>query len=204
MRRAGISHGLILGLCGSIGACAGSLPQTHYYTLGVPREVVGETSGGGADESLVVGVETFTVDPPYDQDRLVYRLGRDSSEVGFYAYHRWASPLGRLVSVAIAEGLRGTPGVTSIEPAASTGDYSARLAGRVIYLEEVDLPDGQEARIAVELELRDRNDETLWSQTVVGTATGRADSGSQIALQINRAFEALLEQARRDLAGALR
>jgi uncharacterized lipoprotein YmbA len=154
-------------------------------------------------EGLFVGVETFVVDPPYDQDRLVYRQDPDSSEVGFYAYHRWASPLGRLVSVAIADGLRGTPGIASIEPAISGGDYSARLRGRVIYLEEVDLPEVQEARMALRLELDDSKGEILWSQTVTGVASSRAESGSEMILLVQSAFDDLLLEARIGLAAAL-
>ena len=83
-----------------------SAPTTRYYVLAPSRTApeavttVAETSG------LRVGVEPFTVDPPYDRDQLVYRLGVDSVEVGFYSYHRWAAPLSDLVAVAMAEGLR--------------------------------------------------------------------------------------------------
>ncbi len=195
--------GALLALCGLIAGCAGGLPPTHYYVLRPPPEARGEAPGAAVEDGLAIGVEAFAVDPPYDQDRIVYRRGRDSSEVGFYAYHRWASPPGRLVSVALADGLRGTPGIAAIEPAASTGDYSARLRGRVIYLEEVDSEEVQEARVALELELWDRNGQTLWSQTVSGTASGQATSGDEVVLLLRRAFDGALETARLGLAAAL-
>ncbi len=198
--------GLVLARCSLLGSllagCAGGLPTTHYYVLR-PPDAPAEATGAGIGDGLTVGVEAFAVDPPYDQDRIVYRRGRDSSEVGFYAYHRWASPPGRLVSVALAEGLRGTPGIAAIEPATSTGDYSARLRGRVIYLEEVDSEDAQEARFALELELSDRNGQTLWSQTVSGTATGLATSGDEVFLLLRRALDSALETALDGLAAAL-
>lgn len=179
------------------------MPPTRYYVLRPPPEARSEAPGAAVEDGLAIGVEAFAVDPPYDQDRIVYRRGRGSSEVGFYAYHRWASPPGRLVAVALAEGLRGTRGIAAIEPATSTGDYSARLRGRVIYLEEVDSQDGQEARVALALELWDRNGQVLWSQTVSGTATGLATSGDEVALLLRRAFDSALETARQGLAAAL-
>ena len=163
------------------------------------------TTSAAADEgkSLRVGVEPFTVDPPYDSDRLVYRLGADSVEVGFYAYHRWAAPLGDLVAVAMAEGLRGNPGFASIEPATAGGDYQAFLRGRVVYLEEIDLPGQQQARLRIEMRLIDADGSTLWSDEVSGSASGQASSVAEIVHQIYAAFDQALEQARSSLAADL-
>ena len=80
---------------------------------------------------------------------------------------------------------------------------SARLRGRVLYLEEVDSEDGQEARIALDLELLDGNGQTLWSQTVNGTASGQAASGDEVVLLIRQAFDSALETAHQGLAAAL-
>ncbi len=180
--------------------CAGSLPETHYYTL------LGAQSGHARDgaatgEGLAIGVESFAVDPPYDQDRLVYRPNAATTEVGFYTYHRWASPLGRLVALAIGEGLRGTPGVARVEPAVTTGSYSARLGGRVIRFEEIELASAREARLTVEVELVDREGVRLWRQTL--TSTGRSNVGSSPIAHFNDAFEDLLDEARVGLAAAL-
>ncbi len=195
--------------------CAGGLPPTHYYTLGppAPGAAAGPVRGGGAGvaaipaevaaEGLTVGVETFRVDPPYDQDRIVFRRGADSPEVGFYAYHRWAAPLGRLVAVAVAEGLHGTPGIASVEPADSNGAYGARLAGRVLSLEEVDLPEGPEARLALALELTDGDGGVVWSGTVRESAGGPAASPSEVVRLMARALSKALERLRAELAAAL-
>jgi len=151
---------------------------------------------------LRIGVEPFTVDPPYDRDQLVYRLGVESVEVGFYSYHRWAAPLSELVAVAMAEGLRGTPGIETIEPWSSGGDYTAFLRGRVIYLEEIDVPEQQEARLRLELRLVSADGSTLWSQEVSGSASGQSATVAQIVEQLYAAFDQALEQARSGLARA--
>jgi uncharacterized lipoprotein YmbA len=197
-------YGAFIVLCGLLAGCTGGLPTTHYYVLRPPAEAQAAVRVATAEHGLVVGVEAFAVDPPYDQDRIVYRRGQDSSEVGFYAYHRWASPLGRLVSVALAERFRGTPGIDAIEPATSSGDYSARLRGRVLYVEEVDSEDGQQARVGLDLELWHRDGQALWAQTVSGTASGRAESGDEVVLLLRQAFDHALDTARQDLATALK
>jgi len=70
-----------------IGACR-SAPTTHYYVLTPTRQVPDVAAAASDSTGLRIGVEPFTVDPPYDRDQLVYRLGVDSVEVGFYTFHR--------------------------------------------------------------------------------------------------------------------
>lgn len=184
-----------------LGACS-SAPPTHYYVLSPTRPEAAAQAAETGSTGLVVGVPPFTVDPPYDRDQLVYRLGLDSVEVGFYSYHRWAAPLGDLVAVSMAEGLEGTPGIDRIEPVTSGGNYSAFLRGRVLYLEEIDVPGQQLARLALELRLVDREGKTLWSGQVEGSASGTNETVAGIVEQLYQAFDQALEQARSGLAAA--
>ena len=151
-------------LMAALGGCGSPVPRTHYYVLG-PQDV---SRTGTASEGLVIGVETFRVDPPYDQDKIVYRVGEDSVEVGFYPYHRWAAPLARMLPHVAAAAFDGVPGAKSIEAADSRRDYDAYLSGRVLVLEEVDSPDGQRARVRLALRLYADGGE-IWSDTVGGT-----------------------------------
>ena len=191
----------LLSLLLLVTACR-SAPTTRYYVL-APSNTAPETEATSTGEpGLRIGVEPFTVDPPYDRDQLVYRLGVDSVEVGFYSYHRWAAPLSELVAVAMAEGLRGAPGIGSIEPWTSGGEYDALLHGRVLYLEEIDVPGQQEARLRLELRLVDLEGSMIWSQEVFGSAAGQSDTVAQIVEQLYVAFDQALEQARAGLTRA--
>ena len=147
---------VLLGVAG----CGGSMPTTHYYMLeaqDVARSV--------PDSGLTIGVPALRVAAPYDQDRIVYRVGENSVEVGFYAYHRWAAPLGRMLPPIIAEACQGLTGVQRIEPAEADRQYDAYLHGRLTTLEEIDTPDG--VRVLVRLDLRlVRDGVTVWSETV--------------------------------------
>ena len=59
-------------LVGALVLCScGSVPQTHYYLLEPADFRPGSPSGSAS--GLAVGVKVFQVDPPYDQDRIVYR-----------------------------------------------------------------------------------------------------------------------------------
>jgi hypothetical protein len=63
--------------------------------------------------------------------------------------------------------------------------------------------DRQEARVALALELSDADGRSLWSETVSGTATGRAESGDEVVGLLRRALDGALEAARQGLAAAL-
>jgi len=191
----------LLSLLLLVTACR-SAPTTRYYVLAPSKTAPEAVASATGESGLRIGVEPFTVDPPYDRDQLVYRLGVDSVEVGFYSYHRWAAPLSELVAVAMAEGLRGTPGLESVEPWTSGGEYDALLHGRVLYLEEIDVPGQQEARIRLELRLVDMEGSMIWSQEVSGAASGQSDTVAQIVEQLYSAFDQALEQARAGLTRA--
>ena len=184
-----------------LSACR-SAPTTRYYVLAPTRTVDAPAPAAGDPAGLRIGVEPFTVDPPYDRDQLVYRLGADSVQVGFYSYHRWAAPLSDLVAVAMADGLRGTPGIELIEPWTSAGEYTALMHGRVIHLEEIDVPGQQEARLRMELRLTDLEGSILWSAEVSGSSTGQSDTVEQIVEHLYAAFDQALDQARRSLTQA--
>ena len=91
-RRSGVvAFGLLWSAVLALTIGCKAMPTTHYYIL-EPRAGSSDDAGAG----VAVGVLPFEVDPPYDQDRIVYRIGADSPKVGFYEYHRWAAPLSRM------------------------------------------------------------------------------------------------------------
>ena len=113
-------------------ACFGAtkIPQTHYYVLNLTRGETGSQSNdAAARDGIDIGVGDFLVDPPYDQDRIVYRVNSETAEVGLYSYHRWASPLSRMLPGVVANGFRGAPGISSIEPVMPNGAYAAIWTG---------------------------------------------------------------------------
>jgi uncharacterized lipoprotein YmbA len=184
------------------GCSGGGMPTTHYYVLRPPSEPGVVDAVSANVQGLRVGVDSIAVDPPYDQDRFVYRERIDSPEVGFYAYHRWASPLGRLLQVALADGLSGVSGIAMIEPVRSDRDYDARLGGRLLFLEEVGGSDGQEVRMSLELVLRAPSGNSLWSERLEASAGGDSAEVPQVIALAQQAFDSVLADASAGLAAA--
>lgn len=176
----------------------GNVPRTHHYVLEAPPSPARAEAGG-----VHIGVATLEVDPPYDQDRLVYRPARGGPEVGFYNYHRWAAPLGRLMASSLAGALAGVPGVASVEPGVAGVEYDVILFGRVIRVEEVEFADRSEARVSLALTLEGGTGELLWRGRVEGRASGRALDGRDAMELVQLAFGEAVDQLRRELGAAL-
>jgi uncharacterized lipoprotein YmbA len=174
------------------------MPTTHYYVL-EPRA----DPSDGAATGVTVGVLPFEVDPPYDQDRIVYRIGADSPKVGFYEYHRWAAPLSRMLPRLASAAFRDVEGVRRIEPVASGHRYDVRLFGRVITLEEVDMVAGQHVRIDLVLTLIGSDGSTLWSTAASGRSDTSVDTVEELVTQIRAVAEEVFAGQREGFARAL-
>ncbi|MGH9867444.1 MAG: ABC-type transport auxiliary lipoprotein family protein [Candidatus Polarisedimenticolia bacterium] len=183
-------------------ACA-KIPPTHYYTLQIRQDGSTAASPDLTGQGLSIGVLTFEVDPPYDQDRIVYRQSQSSPEVGFYAYHRWAAPLSRMLPRVVSEGLQGTAGITLVEPASSGRDYSGVLEGRVLEIEEIGGPSAPRARMRLSLTLRLKDAGVVWKTILEAEANSPASTVGGIVDTLNAALSSSLDRARVGLAAAL-
>jgi len=178
-------------------ACGGGAPRTHYYLL-EPSDLVGsgpETPDSTRAAGRRIGVRTFVVDPPYDQDRIVYRVGDESTEVGFYAYHRWAVSLARMLPIVTAALLQNAAADTVYEPARASGGYDAYLDGRLFRLEEVDRSDGARVRARLELVLRAPDGEILWSHTAAAESIVQTTEVSVVVDEMRSVLERALREA---------
>ncbi len=182
-------------------ACAG-IPPTHYYML--EWDSGRKDPGPAADPSgITVGIEVFEVEPPYDQDRIVYRADPESPERGFYAYHRWAAPISRMLPRLTADGLSGMPGVSVITPIVAGDHYDALLAGTVLTLVEVDTPAGHEAHVRLRLVLRRPTGEAIWDETMDRVVITRTASVEAVVEGMNAALSDLIRQARPGIEAAI-
>lgn len=180
--------------------CGGKRIPVHYYTLGYHDPA---TTSAGSAKDLDVGVKAFHVEPPYGRDRIVYRIGEDSAEVQFYAYHRWAASLSRMLPGVAASVLAETPGVRSMEPVVPGSDYEAYLSGRVLAMEEIDLPEGQQVRVAISLTLRLEDGTEIWSDVLSGRSSLQTDDVGDIVAAMQTVLRGLLEQTRPAIASAV-
>ena len=175
-------------------------PPTHFYVLELQRSAVVRSQSG---EGWAIGVRSFEVDAPYDRDPIVYRIGEQSPEVRYYAYHHWAAPLSQMLADSVADGLTGTEGVRSIEPLMPGRPYDAYLEGRILAVEEVDRAGEQIARLRIDLLLVSHEGEVLWSRSLRLDGVTHTTEVVGIVERMNAILAEALSEAGPDLAAAL-
>ena len=200
MRKTTVPLSLFL-LLATLSACGG-IPTIHYYLL--EWEPAGSPSPSpSSPDGIVLGVERFSVEPPFDQDRIVYRADPGVPEFGFYAYHRWVAPVSRMLPQMLTQGLRTLPGVASIEPVTAGVEYDAVLDGNLLTLLEIDAADGHVAQVRLTLTLRRPDGEILWRETLEGRAVTRTSRVESVVERMNAALREVITRARAPIASAL-
>jgi len=180
-------------------SCA-KIPPTHYYVLRGPEV---EPSGDARVPAVAtVGVAGIDVAPPYDQGRIVYRVGDGDPEVGFYAYHRWAAPLSTMLPGLVADTLDDSLGA-EIEPYRSGAGHDAVLSGRLLMLEEVDRPEDQRIRVRLALSLEGAGGDPMWSGVVTSEVTIQTTEVDDVVRAMERALREAVRNARDPLRVAL-
>ena len=176
-------------------AC-GSVPATRYYLLETRATSVLPVS------APAVWVEPFTVEPPYDQDRVVYRVGSDDVRVRFYPYDRWAVPLRDMVADLAAAALDGTGGAR-FQRVAGVREGGFSLRGRLVRLEEIDLPSGPSIRFRLDLALTDSHGREVYRRRLENETAVPATRVEGVVRQMQAALLAGLEQVRPEIAAAM-
>jgi uncharacterized lipoprotein YmbA len=185
----------------ALAGCA-SIPVTHYYVLTLPPAAPAPGADPAVEKTFTIGVEQFTVDAPYDQEEIVYRV-EGTPEVGFYAYHRWALPLSAMLARLTAEALQGLPEVALIEPRDPERHYAAYLTGHLLALAEIDTPGEQAGTVQLALALQRPDGTPLWSgrfETSIPTHTREVRA---VVEAMQAALARALASARGELAAAI-
>lgn len=186
-----------------------AVPEVRYYELTPPtaEPTPTATSSEAIDtlnDGLWLGVEELTVDPPYDQDRLVYRLSATSAEVGFYEFTRWAAPLGQMLQGDLVTSLEGQKGLRGVEPAVAGRVYDVLLRGRVLRVEQVDRTDGTiDAYLSISWQVADSTGRPRCRGEVDGEAQGMADDGDGVMTLMSQAASRALSKARQKVSSCL-
>ena len=138
--------------------CNTTTPEAHYYAL----PAVTAVAGPAATATATLAVETFDVDRPYDDDRMVYRT--TPYRLDYYAYDEWSAPPGELVAGFFAEAASHSGRFRAVVRDGGT-TATVTLAGRIVALEEID-QNGTlgVAHVAIELVARDRASHPIWRQ----------------------------------------
>lgn len=177
-------------------ACGGATPATHYYALAAPGAAPAAHPGAAAP---ALAIETLAADPPYDDERIVYRT--DPYRVDYYEYHRWSASPGTMLADYLARALERTGQFRAVLRGSDTTAPIA-LGGHIDAIEEIDVaPQRWVGHVAVQLTAIDRaSGDVVWTQRFDETEPLAAQSPEGLARALSVAMARIVARAAPALA----
>jgi ABC-type uncharacterized transport system auxiliary subunit len=167
-------------LCG----CA-SAPKIDYYTLGME-------SSGRADVSVNLSVERFRTTEALGRSQIMVLMS--PTRVEYYATDQWAGSLGELVQQKLAAEF-GPP---------ADGRKTLVVSGTVLACEQTDEPSGAEARVKLEVVVRDagipRYQPPLFKKTYSSSRPVSGSNPGSLVEQLSRCVEDIAAEIATDVS----
>ena len=150
----------------------------------------------------MLGVEKFTAEAIFEDDRILYR---DSPfEVKYYHYRRWAAAPRELVTEEMLKQLRASACCREViaSPAISRVDYI--LAGRVLAFEEWDREEKWYGRVALLVQLLEPDSRRiLWSEVFQAETPAAKKVPAAIVEAISASLQQCISEVQNKLPAAL-
>jgi len=145
-----------------LSGCAGSVRRPNYYTLNLPAPP-DPPAAEKAHASLAI--REFRAPAYLRQGSIVYKTSPE--QIGFYAYHRWATDPRDFVTNSISERLRASGAFAHVQSYDGSRDVDYVLSGRLEKLEELDYQGGVKVQVAVSAEMTSiATGAIVWSNAV--------------------------------------
>ncbi len=187
-------------LAASILQACGGVPETFYYTvapLSLKNMKDGATTNSSA-RTTVLGIEKFSAEALYDDDRIIYR--ESPYEVKYYHYRRWAAPPRQLVTEEALKHLEQSRLFQNVVSFPTSHHVDYVLTGRIVSFEEWDRGAEWFGRVAFTAQLYDPSTRKIfWSE--VFEAETRAEK--RVPTAVVEAIGKSLEKCLADLQQAL-
>ena len=172
--------------------CAGKMRYPQYYTLELPSPP-DPPAAESAQATLVV--REFRAPNYLRQGAIVYKTSPE--QIGFYAYHRWATDPRDFVTNSVIDHLRSSGTFAHVRAYDGSRDADYVLSGRLEKLEELDSQGGIKVQVALSAQMTSLvTGTTVWSNSVseVGDVNKRDVPSvvSEMSRTMQRAIEKLL------------
>ncbi|MGH7496558.1 MAG: ABC-type transport auxiliary lipoprotein family protein [bacterium] len=175
------------------------MPETFYYTVSNWNTPPLESENHHTPAlDIVLGVEKFSAETMYDDDRIIYR---DSPfEVKYYHYRRWAAVPRTLVTDEILKQLRASSCCREVVAYPAENQVNYTISGRVLAFEEWDQGEQWFGRVALSIQVYEPVSRRLVWQEVLQAETPVA---KKIPAAVVEAIAASLQKCVSDLQKAL-
>jgi uncharacterized lipoprotein YmbA len=181
-------------------AGCGRVRYPQYYTLNLPAPPDPPAS---EKANATLAIREFSAPEYLRQGAIVYKTSPE--QIGFYAYHRWASDPREVVTNAVIDRLRASAPFAFVKPYDGRPGASYVLSGRLEKLDELDYGGGVKVEIALSAQMTSIvTGATVWSNAVseVGDVNTRDVPAvvSEMNGTMERAIKELLSPMPADVA----
>jgi ABC-type uncharacterized transport system auxiliary subunit len=170
--------------------CSGKMRYPSYYTLNLPAPP-DPSAAEKAHKSLAI--REFRAPSYLRQGPIVYKTSPE--QLGFYAYHRWATDPRDFVTKSIADRLRASGAFARVQTYDGSRDVDYVLSGRLEKLEELDYQGSVKVDVAISAEMTSiATGATVWSNAA--SEMGEVDKHDvpDVVSEMNRTMQRAIEK----------
>jgi len=171
-------------------SCGGRVRYPNYYTLNLP---VPPDPPPAENVHAAVAIREFRAPAYLRQGAIVYKPSPE--QIGFYAYHRWATNPCEFVTNSVIERLRASGDFARVKPYDGRPDTDYVLSGRLEKLEEIDYEGGVKVEVAISAQLTDlATGATVWNNAVSEVGDVNKRDVPAVVSEMNRTMERAIEK----------
>ena len=175
--------------------CGGKIRYANYYTLNLPAP---PDPPAREDAHATLAIREFRAPAYLRQGAIVYKASPE--QVGFYAYHRWATDPCEFVTDSVVERFRASGSFARVKRYDGRADINYVLTGRLEKLEEIDYEGGVKVEVSISAEMTNLvTGATVWTNAVseIGDVNKHDVPAvvSEMSHTMDRAIEKLLTPA---------
>jgi ABC-type uncharacterized transport system auxiliary subunit len=168
-----------------LASCGGRVRYPNYYTLNLPAPPDPPPS---EHAHVTLAIREFSAPTYLRQGAIAYKTSPE--QIGFYAYHRWATDPREIVTNTVIDRLRASAGFAHVKAYDGRPGASYVLSGRLEKLDEFDYDGGVKVEVALSAQMTSiATGATVWSNSVSEVGDVNKRDVRAVVSEMNRTTE---------------
>jgi ABC-type uncharacterized transport system auxiliary subunit len=173
-----------------LAGCGGRVRYPNYYTLNLPAPPDPPAS---ENAHVTLAIREFSAPTYLRQGSIVYKTSPE--QIGFYAYHRWATDPRAVVTNAVMDRLRASAAFADVKPYDGRPDASYVLSGRLEKLDEFDYEGGVKVEVALSAQMTSiATGAIVWTNVVSEVGDVNKRDVPAVVSEMNRTMERAIKE----------
>ncbi len=171
-------------------SCGGRVRYPNYYTLNLPAP---PDPPPAENVHAAVAIREFRAPAYLRQGAIVYKPSPE--QIGFYAYHHWATNPCDFVTNSVIERLRASGDFARVKLYDGRPDIEYVLSGRLEKLEEIDYEGGVKVEVAISAQMTKlATGATVWTNAVSEVGDVNKGDVPAVVSEMNRTMERAIQK----------